>query len=487
MDVLEKMSSQEYHEGIFRALKEQDGQIYELIAREYERLQNNLQLIAAENQCSRAVLAALGSIVQNKTTEGFPGARYHGGCEVVDDVERLAVARAKETFGAQYANVQPHSGTGANQIVLTAVLERGDKILSLGLDQGGHLSHGAKVSFSGKFFEVEHYFVDRETFLLDYDAIRDKAMAFKPKLIICGASAYSRIIDFHKFRQIADEAGAYLMADISHIAGLVIAGAHPSPIDQAHFTTTSTYKPGGPRGGLILMGKDALSDSSDRSDLSDKIQKTTFPGVQGTPYLNNVAAKAVFFKETLSQEYRARQFKIVQNAQRLADALLGLGYDVVTGGTDNHMVLVNVSRSSIPDTRYSRESSIENRASSMTGLVAQRCLEDCGIIVNKNRLPYDPQSAAVTSGIRLGTPIVTRNGMGPEQMDTIAALIDTALRSLSDRSGFVVCPSGHPGNTASRRHYEPQLDPAVRDQTKDKVRQLCHTFPICRTSPMRWL
>jgi len=306
LDVLEKMSSQQYHEGIFIALKEQDGQIYDLIIREYERLQNNLQLIAAENLCSRAVLAALGSIVQNKTTEGFPGARYHGGCEVVDDVERLAVARAKETFGAQYANVQPHSGTAANQIVLTALLERGDRILSMGLDQGGHLSHGAKVSFSGKFFDVENYCVDKETFLLDYDVIRDKAMAFKPKLIICGASAYSRVIDFHKFRRIADEAGAYLMADISHIAGLVIAGAHPSPIDEAHFTTTSTYKPGGPRGGLILMGKDYAMDfrvpSADcrfqienrKSQIANRksgslalwehIQKTTFPGFQGTPY-----------------------------------------------------------------------------------------------------------------------------------------------------------------------------------------------------------
>jgi len=256
LDLPEKMSSQEYHEGIFNALLEQDGQVYELIAKEYVRLRNSLQLIAAENQCSRAVLAALGSIFQNKTTEGFPGERYHGGCEVVDDAERLAVSRAKEAFGAQYANVQPHSGTSANQIVLTALLERADKVLSLGLDQGGHLSHGAKASFSGKFFDIENYCLNRETFLLDYDAIRDKALAFRPKLIICGASAYCRVIDFAEFRRIADEAGAYLMADISHIAGLVIAGAHPSPIDYAHFTTTSTYKPGGPRGGLILMGKD---------------------------------------------------------------------------------------------------------------------------------------------------------------------------------------------------------------------------------------
>jgi glycine hydroxymethyltransferase len=477
LDVLKKMSSQQYHEGIFSALKEQDGQIYDLIIKEYERLQNNVQLIAAENQCSRAVLAALGSVIQNKTTEGFPGARYHGGCEVVDDVERLAVARAKETFAAQYANVQPHSGTAANQIVLTALLERGDRILSMGLDQGGHLSHGAKVSFSGKFFDVENYHVNKETFLLDYDAIRDKAMAFKPKLIICGASAYSRVIDFQKFRRIADEVGAYLMADISHIAGLVIAGAHPSPIDEAHFTTTSTYKPGGPRGGLILMGKDyAICDcrlpiadfksqienqkskiKNGSTPLWEHIQKTTFPGVQGTPYLNNVAAKAVFFKETLSDEYRARQFKIVQNAKRLADDLLGLGYDVLTGGTDNHMALINVgvSRASSPRPRAGRP------RHGMTGVIAQKCLEDCGIIVNMNRLPYDRKNAAVTSGIRVGTPIVTRNGMGPEQMDGIAALIDTALRQVT---------------ITSDKEY--QIDKALREESRDKVRELCHKFPM---------
>ena len=448
LDVLEKMSSREYHEGIFGALKEQDAQVYQLIEREYERLQDNLQLIAAENQCSRAVLAALGSVVQNKTTEGFPGARYHGGCEVVDEVERLAAARAKETFGAQYANVQPHSGTAANQIVLTALLERGDKILSLGTDQGGHLSHGSKVSFSGKFFSVEHYFVDEKTFLLDYDAIRDKAMALRPRLIICGASAYSRIIDFRKFRQIADEVGAYLMADISHIAGLIIAGVHPSSIDEAHFTTTSTYKPGGPRGGLILMGKDydtEIAVLGKRTALWEHIQRTTFPGVQGTPYLNNVAAKAVFFKETLTDEYRARQFKIVQNAQKLAHNLLGLGYDVVTGGTDNHMALINVG----------------NLRTGMTGVIAQKCLEDCGIIVNMNRLPYDKKGAAVASGVRLGTPIVTRNGMGPEQMDIIAGFVDAVLRQVK---------------IISDKEY--QLDASLREESKDKVGQLCHKFPM---------
>jgi len=446
--VPERISSQEYHESILAALNKQDGQIYDLITREYERLQNSLQLIAAENRCSRAVLAALGSVVQNKPTEGFPGARYHGGCQVVDDVEALAAARAKETFGAQYANVQPHSGTGANQIVLTALLERGDKILSLGLDQGGHLSHGASVSFSGKFFDVENYYVNRETFVLDYNTIRDQAIAFRPKLIICGATAYSRVIDFKEFRRIADEVGAYLLADISHIAGLVIARAHPSPIDEAHFTTTSTYKPGGPRGGLILMGRDydrAINVSGKQKALWKHIQKTTFPGVQGTPYLNNVAAKAVFFKETLSDAYRARQFKIIENAKKLSDDLVGIGYDVLTGGTDNHMVLVNVA----------------NFREGMTGVIAQKCLEDCGIIVNMNRLPYDTKSMVVASGVRLGTPIVTRNGMGAAEMRSISELIDAVLKGVKEIT-----------------NAEYRIDESLSTEIRNKVKQLCGRFPM---------
>lgn len=440
---------EEYHSGIFDALKEGDREVWELIEREYERLRHTIQLIAAENRCSEAVLAALGSVIQNKTTEGFPGARFHGGCEVVDDVERLAVARAKEVFGARYANVQPHSGTAANQIVLTALLERDDKILSLALDQGGHLSHGAKVSFTGKFFNVENYYVDKTSFLLDYDAIRDTALKVKPRLIICGASAYSRTIDFRRFREIADEVGAHLLADISHISGLVAAGAHPSPVNYAHFTTTSTYKPGGPRGGLILMGKDfelKITVRGGKKLLWEHIEKTTFPGVQGTPYLNNIAAKAVFFKEMLSEEYRARQFKIVENARELANSLLGLGYDVLTGGTDNHMILVNVA----------------NLREGMTGLVAQRSLEDCGIIVNMNRLPYDKKGAAVTSGIRLGTPIVTRNGMGTKEMGDISALMDAVfekVRIISDS--------------------EYKVGESFRDEMREKVKELCGRFPAC--------
>jgi len=444
----DKLSSRAFHEYIFSALKENDDQVYELITKEYERQQSTLQLIAAENQCSRAVLAALGSVIQNKTTEGFPGARYHGGCEIVDEVERLAAARAREAFGGQYANVQPHSGTSANQIILTAILERGDKVLSLGLDQGGHLSHGASVSFSGKFFDIENYYVDRETFVLDYGAIGRQVIEFRPKLIICGASAYSRTIDFKKFREIADSTGAYLLADISHIAGLIMAGAHPSCVDYAHFTTTSTYKPGGPRGGLIVMGKDydrKIKVGGRDIALWEHIEKTTFPGVQGTPYLNNVAAKAVFFKEALTDEFKSRQFKIVENAKVLAGGLMRLGYDVVTGGTENHMVLVNVA----------------NLREGMTGLVAQKCLEECGIIVNKNRLPYDKKSAAVTNGVRLGTPIVTKNGMGTAEMESVSALIDVVLREVKVKSDS-----------------EYEIDKGLRDEVRDKVKQQCVRFPM---------
>ena len=446
--MLERVSSQEYHEGIFGALREQDREVYDLITKEYERLQNNLQLIAAENQCSRAVLAALGSVVQNKTAEGFPGARHHGGCEVVDDVEKLALDRAKDAFGAKYANVQPHSGSQANQIVLAVLLERGDKVLSLGVEQGGHPSHGGPGSLAGKFFKIKNYHVDKTSFLLDYDAIREQAVKVKPKLIMCGASAYARKIDFKRFREIADSVGAYLLADISHIAGLIMAGAHPSPIDYAHFTTTSTYKSGGPRGGLILMGKDydlQTKVSGVDMPLWKHIQDATFPGVQGTPYFNHIAAKAVFFKETLSDEYKARQFKIIENAKRLASDLLDLRYDVLTGGTDNHMILINM----------------ENSREALTGVTAQKCLEDCGIIVDMMKLPHDGKPASITSGIRLGTPIVTRNGMGTNEMDSISVLIDTVLRAVE---------------IISDTQYK--ISESVKNETRDKAKELCSKFPM---------
>ncbi len=439
--------AQAYHEDIFSALKEQDSRVYELITKEYERLQSTLQLVAAANQCSKAVLAALGSVVQNKTSEGFPGARCHGGCEIVDDVERLAVARAKEAFGAQYADVQPHSGSQANQIVLAAILDKGDTILSLGVDQGGHPSHGGPGSLTEKFFKIESYFVDKKTFLLDYDAIKEQAVKVRPKLIMCGASAYVREIDFKRFREIADEVGAYLLADISHIAGLVIAGAHPSCVNYAHFTTTSTYKAGGPRGGLILMGKDydlQIKVSGREMPLWKHVQEATFPGVQGTPYFNHIAAKAVFFKEALSDEYKVRQFKIIENAKRLASNLSDLGYDVLTKGTDNHMVLI----------------STENSREALTGAIAQRCLEDCGIVVDAMKLPYHKKPALSTSGIRLGTPIVTKNGMGDKEMDRASELIDAVLRQVK---------------IISDREYE--IDESLSREVRDEVKQLCGRFP----------
>lgn len=441
-------SSGEYHTAIFGALEASDKEVYELITREYERRQNTLQLGAAENECSMSVLAALGSVVQNKTAEGSVGARLHGGCEVIDDVEKLAVARAKKALGAKYANVQPHSGTTANQIILTALLQSQDKVLSLALEHGGHFSHGSNVSFTGRFFDVENYYVDKESFLLDYDAIRKRAIKVRPKLIICGASAYSRTMDFKKFREIAEEVGAYLLADISHISALVIAGVHPSPVDCAHFTTTSTYKPGGPRGGLILMGKDydkKIKVGTRAAALWEHIENATFPGAQGTPYLNNILAKAAFFEETLSEEYRTRQSRIIQNAKVLAKALLDLGHDVVTGGTDNHMVLVDVSR----------------LRQGLTGVVAQKCLERCGIVVDMIRLPYDQSGPAITSGIRLGTPIVTKRGMADEQMEAIAGLIDTILRKVEILSDT-----------------EFTIDGPFADENRDKVRDLCARFPM---------
>jgi glycine hydroxymethyltransferase len=446
--VFDKLSPEAYHDGLPAALIQFDPEIHKLITKEYQRIQDSIQLLAAENQCSRAVLAALGSILQNKTSEGFPAARLHGGSGVMDEVEQLAVERAKRAFGAKYANVQPHSGTTANQIVLTALLDKGDRILSMGVSQGGHYSHGFIDSLTGKFFEIDAYCVDRDTYLLDYDEIRKQARRFRPKLIICGASAYARTVDVARFRAIADEVGAYLLADISHVSALVIAGAHPSSIDHAHFTTTSTYKPGGPRGGLILMGKDydhRIKAAGTDTTLWQLIEKTTFPGVQGTPHFNNIAGKAVFFKEAASDEYKARQFKVVANAKRLAEDLLRKGYDVLTGGTDNHMVLVNVA----------------NAKPGLTGFAAQRCLESCGIVVDKISLPYDDKDPSVASGIRLGTPIVTKNGMGAAEMGRITELMDAVLKKVQPLS-----------------ECQYALDESLAANTKSEAMALAHKFPV---------
>ena len=441
------LSSELYHQGTLNALRTGDGEVYDLITEEYKRLRNTIQLTAAGNMCSQAVLAALGSVVQNKTMEGFVGCRRHGGCEVVDAIEALAIQRAKKAFGACYANVQAHSGSQANQIVLAAILEPGDKVLSMRLEHGGHFSHGSDVSFAGRFFEVQNYGVDEKTYLLDYDAVKRQAMEFRPNLIVCGASIYTRTIDFAKFREIADEVGAYLLADISHISGLVMAGAHPSPIDYAHFATTSTYKPGGPRGGLILMGKDfekLFEGVGVNIPLWQRIERATFPGVQGTPYLNHIAAKAVFFKEAVSQQYKQRQFKIIENARRLAGSLTAWGHDVLTGGTDNHMVLLNVS----------------NFRQSLAGIIAQRALEQCGIVTDMVRLAYDKKSPEVGSGVRLGTPIVTKIGMGEGEMDAIGGLIDSVLKMVK---------------ITGERAYE--LNESYVEQTRAEVEELCLKFP----------
>lgn len=445
--VPDKLSSEAYHNGLQAELIKSDPEIHKLIAGEFRRLQDTIQLLAAENQCSRAVLAALGSIVQNKTSEGFPEARLHGGSAVMDDIEQLAIERAKQVFGAKYANVQPHSGTTANQIVITALLEPGDRILSMATSHGGHFSHGSVDSVTAKFFKIESYAVRRDNFLLDYEQIRKQAQQFKPKLIICGASAYPRIIDFAKFRQIADDVGALLLADISHLSALVMASVHPSPINCAHVTTTSTYKPGGPRGGLILSGKDynlKIRVGDRDTVLWQQIEKTTFPGIQGTPYFNNIAAKAVFFKEAMSEQYKARQFKVIENSKRLAENLVQKGYNCLTGGTDNHLILANVS----------------SLLKGLTGFVAQKCLEDCGIVVDRMLLPYDDKPG-VTSGIRLGTPIVTKNGMGAAEMDQISVMLDSALRRVRIT-----------GDT------DYAIPATLRDQIAAQAKDLAGRFPI---------
>jgi glycine hydroxymethyltransferase len=402
-----------YHSGLLEMLKQTDARIYELLHTEYERQRNCLQLLAAENQCSRAVLAVLGSVLQNKTAEGFARARFHGGCAVVDEIEALAVERAKKAFGAKYANVQPHSGSTANQIVFQALLNKGDTILSLDSQRGGHPSHGTGGSFADSVFRVETYGVERDSFVFDYDKIMERAVAVRPKLILCGASAYPRAIDFERFRAIADEVGAYLLADISHIAALVVAGEHRSPIDFAHVTTTSTYKAGGPRGGLILSGKDYQTQVGEQMPLAKAIKQATFPGVQGTPYFNNIAAKAVFFNEAMSNQYKTRQAKVVENAGRLAEGLLRRGFDVLGRGTDTHMILVNVC----------------GFRAGLNGILAQKVLEECGIVVDSYRLGYESANEPV-SGLRLGTPIATRRGMGIRQMDAAAEMIAEVLEEV---------------------------------------------------------
>jgi len=425
-------------------LREGDPALYELIAREHRRQAATLTMVAASSIADPAVLACEGTALLNTTTEGYPGARFHAGCAVVDEVERLAIDRARRAFGARYANVQPHSGTSANQIVMFSLLRPGDTVLGLDLDAGGHLSHGSRASVSGVYFDAVAYGVDGRGRIC-MDEVRRLALEHRPRLIVCGASAYPRTIDFRAFREVADEAGAYLLADISHVAGLVAAGEHPSPVDHAHFTTTSTYKQlCGPRGGLVLMGRDHDAPAPDgRGTLSSLVQRAAFPYFQGTPSLAAIAAKASALARVATPEFREVARRITAGARALAAALEARGYTLVAGGTDNHIVLVDLT------------------SRGLTGVAAERALESCGIVVNKNRIPGDRRSALVTSGVRFGTNGLALRGMGRDEMPCCAALVDEVLRA--------VRPLGD---------HDFTLDPAVAAAAREAVADLCARFPI---------
>jgi glycine hydroxymethyltransferase len=386
-------------------LEQQDREVAGIIQREEERHRLGLELIASENYASAAVLEALGTVLSTKYAEGYPRKRYYGGCQYVDEVEDLALGRLNQLFGADHANVQPHSGAEANRAAYTALLEVGDTAMGMDLAQGGHLTHGLAVNFSGKLYRFVHYGVDRETELLDYDAMAALAREHKPKVIVVGATAYPRIIDFARCREIADEVGAYLLADIAHIAGLVAAGLHPSPVSHAQVITSTTHKTlRGPRGAFILC----------EEDLAQRIDRAVFPGTQGGPHMHSIAAKAVCFGEALRPEFGEYQQRIVENARVLAEALQGHGLRIVSGGTDNHLLLVDVG------------------AKGITGRDAQTALEAVGITVNKNTIPYDERPPMVGSGVRIGTPAVTSRGLGPDEMRRIAALIARILDNMED-------------------------------------------------------
>lgn len=389
--------------GTFDAIVKVDREIAEAIEGEFERQNSHIELIASENWVSKAVMAAMGSILTNKYAEGYPSKRYYGGCQCVDVVESLAIERAKELFGCDYANVQPHSGAQANLAAFFAILEPGDKILGMNLDHGGHLTHGSPVNLSGKYFKVAAYGVDDNGFI-DYEAAREIALKERPKLIIAGASAYARTIDFKKFREIADEAGAYLMVDMAHIAGLVAAGLHPSPIPYADVVTTTTHKTlRGPRGGMILW--------NEKANEKFNFNKAVFPGTQGGPLEHVIAGKAVCFKEALQPEFKEYQAQIIKNAQALCRGLLDRGVQIVSGGTDNHLMLVDLSKEDV------------------TGKELEKRLDEAHITCNKNTIPNEPRSPMVTSGVRLGTPAITTRGMREQDMDKIAECIALVIES----------------------------------------------------------
>ena len=391
----------------FDEIVKTDPAVAQAITKEIDRQNSHIELIASENWVSKAVMAAMGSPLTNKYAEGYPGKRYYGGCECVDEVETLAIERAKKLFGCTYANVQPHSGAQANMAVFFAMLKPGDTVMGMNLAHGGHLSHGSPANFSGAYFHVVPYGVNDEGFI-DYDEVRKIALESRPKLIVAGASAYARIIDFKKFREIADEVGAYLMVDIAHIAGLVAAGIHPSPIPYAHMTTTTTHKTlRGPRGGLILSSEEIAKQFN--------FNKAVFPGTQGGPLMHVIAAKAVCFQEALQPEYVEYQKQIVKNCKALADSLIRRGIKLVSGGTDNHLMLVDL------------------RGTGITGKAMEKLLDEANITCNKNAIPNDPESPFVTSGVRLGTAAVTSRGMKEEDMEQIAEAIAMMIESKENK------------------------------------------------------
>ncbi|OGB87025.1 serine hydroxymethyltransferase [candidate division WOR-1 bacterium RIFCSPLOWO2_02_FULL_46_20] len=407
------------------SIRKQDPEVASAIDQELERQQNNLEMIASENFTSRAVLEACGTVLTNKYAEGYPGKRYYGGCQKVDIVESLAIERAKKLFGAEHANVQPHSGSQANIEAYLAFLKPGDTILGLNLSHGGHLTHGSPVNASGILFNVVAYGVSQKDETIDFDQVRSLAKEHKPKLIVTGATAYPRIIDFNKFREICDEVGAVLMVDIAHIAGLVAAGLHPSPVPVSEVVTSTTHKTlRGPRAGLILC-KEAYAK---------QIDKSVFPGNQGGPLEHVIAAKAVCFKEALTPEFKKYQGQIIKNARTLAERLLGNGFRLVSGGTDNHLVLVDL------------------RPKKITGKIAEKVLDEVGITVNKNTIPFDPEKPFVTSGIRIGTPALTTRGMQENEMKQIADLIGRVLSNVEDA--------------------------AARKEVSAKIKELCKQFPL---------
>ncbi|BAH46446.1 serine hydroxymethyltransferase [Brevibacillus sp. RS1.1] len=406
-------------------LRKQDPQVMEAVQLELGRQRDKIELIASENFVSRAVMEAMGTVLTNKYAEGYPGRRYYGGCEYVDIVENIARDRVKEIFGAEHANVQPHSGAQANMAVYFTILQPGDTVLGMNLSHGGHLTHGSAVNFSGTLYNFVDYGVDEDTHLINYEDVRAKALEHKPKLIVAGASAYPRTIDFAKFREIADEVGAYFMVDMAHIAGLVAAGLHPNPVPHAHFVTSTTHKTlRGPRGGLILC----------KEEFAKGIDKSVFPGVQGGPLMHVIAAKAVAFGENLQPEFKDYAARIIKNARAFAESLTAEGLTLVSGGTDNHLVLIDVSKIGL------------------TGKVAEHLLDEVSITTNKNTIPYDTQSPFVTSGVRMGTPAVTSRGFDEEAMKEVAAIIALTLKNPEDA--------------------------AKHEEARQRVAALCQRFPM---------